>query len=539
MIKINKKDSIIDIIIKINSCKSKNIILDFPFWHPIIHSYTSLKIIKSKVWKKNLIIITSDISARKIWKRLWIKYSQIWDIDLLEYNYSFFEYTKYLFKRYLLEVSNIFSNKSSDVTFDYQRKYWVVNWKIWFFLIWLVISILLFIFIFYFAVNKTYIYITPEITIKTRAENFVFKEVKENEEEEVITHSNIIKLNKVSKLIYLTSTFWTSWINEKTLKRSKWKVIFYNKLNEKVELLKNTRLQTEKWVLFTTNTPVSIPKATRSSTWAIIPWVVNINITSKIHNTKWKIVGDNANLESQTHLIIPWLKVNSDKIYAKTNWQIKWANNNFIKQLTKEDIKNAKTILESRLKQKALNELKTEVDNENKKNNIKYKILWIDWILNYSDFKIINDKELSEWKDIDNFELSWTIKIISYTYNTEKVLNQLSTTIKWAILKDIEKLLFVNDKSLRIANVISKEDSPIKIKATAEIEAFFSHNFLTERNNYIEKLKSTISWINKSEALKILLNNPNISNVEIEVRPFFINKISKISENIIIKVVEK
>jgi hypothetical protein len=31
MIKINKKDSIIDIIIKIGNCKQKEIVLDFPF----------------------------------------------------------------------------------------------------------------------------------------------------------------------------------------------------------------------------------------------------------------------------------------------------------------------------------------------------------------------------------------------------------------------------------------------------------------------------------------------------------------------------
>jgi hypothetical protein len=36
-----------------------------------------------------------------------------------------------------------------------------------------------------------------------------------------------------------------------------------------------------------------------------------------------------------------------------------------------------------------------------------------------------------------------------------------------------------------------------------------------------------------------LLNNPNISDVKIDIRPFFISTISKISDNIIIKVVEK
>jgi len=70
MIKINKKDSIIDIIIKIDNCKQKEIILDFPFGHPIIHNYTSLKILKNKSNKKDLIIITNDKSARKIGRKL-------------------------------------------------------------------------------------------------------------------------------------------------------------------------------------------------------------------------------------------------------------------------------------------------------------------------------------------------------------------------------------------------------------------------------------------------------------------------------------
>ena len=52
MIKIHRKDSIIDIIIKINNCKEKEIVLDFPFSHPIIHSYTSLKILKNKFQKE-------------------------------------------------------------------------------------------------------------------------------------------------------------------------------------------------------------------------------------------------------------------------------------------------------------------------------------------------------------------------------------------------------------------------------------------------------------------------------------------------------
>ncbi len=535
MIKIHKKDSIIDVIIKINNYKWKEIILDFPFGHPILHNYTSLKILKNKSGKKDLIIITSDKTAKNIWEKIWIKYSKIGDSDLLEYNYTFLEYLKYIIKRYFNEILNLFWNKSWDIIFEYQKKYWKWWSKIWFFLIWMIVSVLLFIFIFYFAVNKTYIYITPEIEIKTKAENFIFREVETDE----ISNNNIIELKKVSKLLYLTNTFWTSWINKDTLKKSKWKVVFYNELNEEVRLLKNTRLEDSNWTLFISDSEIIIPKAIISSTWSITPWKVKINITSKIYNNKWVIVWENANIDKWVLLTLPWLKENKNKIYAKTLWKIKWANNNYKKQLTQIDIDNAKKLLELKLKQKALNELKKQILEDNKNNNITHKILWVDDILIYSDFTVIWDKELKIWTDITDFKLSGTIKITSYTYNIEKVLNLLSNTVKSSTLKEIQKILYINQQSLRIADILYKKENPLEIKATAQVEVFLAHNFLNKENNYINKLKETIWWIDKNEALKILLNNSKISDVTIDIRPFFINKISKITDNIIIKVVEK
>ncbi|MDR2640279.1 MAG: hypothetical protein LBC61_02915 [Candidatus Peribacteria bacterium] len=48
MIKVNKNDSIVDIIIKIKNSKEKEVILEFPFGHPVLHNYISLKILKTK-----------------------------------------------------------------------------------------------------------------------------------------------------------------------------------------------------------------------------------------------------------------------------------------------------------------------------------------------------------------------------------------------------------------------------------------------------------------------------------------------------------
>jgi hypothetical protein len=62
----------------------------------------------------------------------------------------------------------------------------------------------LFLFIFYFAVNKTYITITPEIEVKTKAKNFIFTEMKDDE---FIIDENTIKLRKIEKEISINEKF--------------------------------------------------------------------------------------------------------------------------------------------------------------------------------------------------------------------------------------------------------------------------------------------------------------------------------------------
>jgi len=120
MIKVSNKDSIIDIIKKIESSKKNEIVLEFPIWNSILHNYTSLKILKNKVKNKNLVIVTSDVNAKKIWKNLWIKFSIIKDekviknIDLLKYNYTFFEYLNFLLKSYYKEGKNFILQKKDN-----------------------------------------------------------------------------------------------------------------------------------------------------------------------------------------------------------------------------------------------------------------------------------------------------------------------------------------------------------------------------------------------------------------------------------------
>lgn len=527
MIKINKNDSIIDIIIKIKNCKQKEICLEFPFWHPILHNYTSLKILKTKAGKKELIIFTNDKTSKRIWKKLWIKYNLVIKPDLPESDYSFWEYFLYTIKNYFKEFKNFITNKARENSFaKYQKIY--SNWKIWFFSIFLLLSIMLLVFIFYFAVNKTYIYITPEIETRQKWKNFVFEKMWDDD---LSIDTNIIKLKEIVKTNSISTKIITSWIDEKESKRASWMVKIQNFTEKDVYLIKNTRFTTKNWLVFLLDKEIKIPAMTIEKQEEI-PWEIETSLTARLDDIDWKVIWDRWNIKSWEVLNLPWLKENNDKIFATTISEFTgWKTSNK-KILSKNDIENAKKILRWKLEQAWLNEIKKEIESENKTKNINYEILWASWMIKYSDFQFSWIENLKEWDEIEEFEIFWTLKTTAYAFNKEVVMNKLKNIIKEWLLTNVESILNIDEKSFKIVNEIWREENPFRIKATAQVDVMYIQNFLSDTNNYVEKLKYQIAGLPKEEAEKILINTWKISNINIEIRPFFIKNISKIIDNI-------
>jgi len=538
MIKIKTGDSIVDIINKIINCKEKSIVLEFPFWHLLLHNYLSLKILKNKADRKDLIIVTTDLTSKKIWESLWIKYSIIKNNDFIEqknilkYNYSFFEYFKFEAKKYLAEFKSFISiNKKLNSIKKYNNKH---TW-LWFFIAILWISILLLLFVFYFTVNKTYIYITPEIEVKTKSKNFIFNT---NESTSIENNSRSIKLTPISSTITLKEKYKTSWIDENEIKKAKWKAKLINKTFENIRLVTKTRLKTWSWIIYEIEGKSFIPKATKWTWTNIIPWEAIVNIVSKLRDDSWKIIWERWNIKPWIFLSIPWLKDPSNSIFATSYNKITWWKNTINRIVSKEDIENSKIFFKEKIKKDILNKLKAKIQKDNKINNTYFNILWINNILKYDNLIINEVWNIKVWEKRKYFELEWSIDIKTYIYNKKNVINKLRNTIKDLSLEEIENILLIDEKSLRVSNLIYQKKKPFTVKATMEVEVYYSQNFLNKNNAYINKLKWNILWINKDEAKKILLNNTKISNVSIETRPFFIKTVSNIPSNIVFKIKE-
>lgn len=561
MIKIKKNDSIIDIIQKIQKEKKDEIILDFPFWHPILHNYLSLKILKNKAWAKSLTIITSDLSSRKIWKRLGINYSIINDdkfiehsqnAQLISHNMWFWEYLWFEIKSYIkLFYQFLLKNSKIDEFKKNSLKYYNKSWA-WIFLLILFLSLFVFFIVVFFVINKTYIKVKPEINTKTIAYNFIFRDFWDADDN--VIDDRIIKLRKVSKIINLDENFQTSWINIWTWwQKSHWKIILYNTFLEDISLKSNTRLESKDWLIFEIPYQIKIPAWSMDSRGKIIPWILKVDASAKDFDINWKYIWSRWNkVKSKEKFSLPWLKWDDkDKIYWEAIEAFTWWNDVYEKVLWDKDIENAKNLFESILQKEALKQMKVYIEQENSINNAKYDLLSYDDIFKNSKINIETPKNLKVWDKINSFNLKWSIDFSSYVYNKSSVINKLESivnskiikeeqVINWNILiEEWEKFIWVDEKSLRVTNTLYETSSPrFEIKLTMEIEAHLYKNFLNKNSAYIYRLKNLIYWLEEKEAEKILLNDKNIRSVDIEIQPFFMNKVSTIENNVIFEVEE-
>ncbi len=542
MIHIKIDDTIVDIVDKMNLEKGNDIILDFPLWHPILHNYISLKIIKSKALNRRLIIATSDKIWKKIWKQIWIEYSVIKSksfiekastTSLLGHNYTFWEYLKFQVSWYKSEIfQSIQTHKKFHTLWKYSRASYEKVW-VTIFMLWLITSITVFLFIYYFAISKSYIYIKPEIIIKKEAHNFVFTE---NIPDSILWNNRYIKIDQVTKTLYSSDTYAATKILENN-NIARWEVEVFNKITSDQTLVPNTRFITKEGIIFRTESWVKIPPAVQDNFWNITPGTAKINVKSEIKDSNWSYIWERWNIKKDIDLTIPWLDESLQaEIYWITSSNFSWWSNVFQKIISQEDIDRAIDLFTKKIENEVIVSIKNNILSDNKENNTSIDILPWAQSITYNNLEINIESWVKPWDIKENFKIEWNITGYVYTYNRENVIQKLKTLLNEKKLRGIEKISYIDENSLRMSEIIYINFSPFSMKSTFEMEAIYVHDFLHKNNNFIDSLKQQIRGMPKKEAESYLLNNPKISNAEINLRPFFSKNVSNIYNNIIFNI---
>jgi len=530
---IHKYESIIEIFEKISEMDSSEIQIEVEE-NNALNNYLNLKLLLYRFPMKRFSFITNNSELKKLGESLGIRFFQKNDDiefekeytknHILRHNFTFLEYTRY-------EIIKLFSK---FVFFSKKKTLFYKNKKIWqdsnvfFLIIGLVASLSLLSFIFYFAVSKTYVTITPELGIKTVSRNIVFTQ----KEASVLDSKNTVNVRPVHIEIPMEYTFNVTSIDEMSTKNSYGTVEIYNELRQEQVFRPMTRFITDNGVVFKTAEWIKVPP-TQTLSGVTVIGKTTTSLIADTYDMEGNIIGVRGNIEEWLTLTVPGLKFNRDKIYAKTTTAFVGGIDPKIHVLTEKEVTSFKEILTEKLKSKALEKLKDTIKKANTENGEDYAILPINDNIIYTVGDLLLAKDAKIGDKGDEVTIAGKIKISTYTYDRTATLFYLKTILNESLLFGTEKLIGINDESLRITNAISKTTVPqFSLKGTTELDATISYNFEDSSNNLTKKLKNLIVGTSPKEATSILLNDNNIASVKITFSPFWLTNVSNNPDNI-------
>lgn len=530
---IDKYDSLIQIFEKISAAESNEIQIEV---EDNIHltNYLNLKLLLHRFPMKRFSFITNNTELKRLGEPLGIRFFQKSnDIEfekeyvknhILRHNFTALEYTRYEINKIFSRFVFLFKKK----THIYKNKKRGQDSQLFFLIIGLTISLSLLVFIFYFAVSKTYVTISPELDVKTISRNMIFTQ----KEASVLDSKNTVNVRPINLEIPMEYTFNVTAIDEMSTQNAQGTVDIYNELSQEQIFRPATRFITEDGLVFKTDDWLKIPP-TKVSSGVTVMGKVTTTLIADAYDTNGGIIGVRGNIPEGATLTIPGLKFNRDKIYARTISPFIGGINPKIHVLTDKEVASFKEILIEKLKSKALETLKLNIKKNNTENGENYDILPINENIIYT----LGDINLMKWAKIgdknEEVTLSGKVKISTYVYDRNATLFYLKTILNESLLFGTEKLIGVNDDSLRITNIISKNTSSLfSMKATTELDSTISYNFEDVSNNLTKKLKNLIVNTSVKEATSLLLNDNNIASVKIAFSPFWLTQVSSNPDNI-------
>lgn len=458
--------------------------------------------------------------------------------NLLAHNMTMWQYFLYEIKRgfsYLrFLVFEKFFGKRREKVFHYRES----SSHIFLIIAWLVISITLLLFIFRFAVSRTYVAIVPQITVKPISANIIYSRSGAVDSELQVS-KNTITQQLMTIPISHDAVFTLDTIDPNSTSNAQGLLTIYNELTTDQALKPQTRLVTEDGEVFRIQNWVNVP---RSQTINGITEIghADITVVADPNDEAGRVIGKRGNIKSGTDLTIPGLKFNRDKVYAKAREDFVWGQDPAIHVVTEAEVNKFKWVLHEQLMRNARDDLQRQLD-ENKKNS------WEDYALLMGDGisftgEIIDIASGQKYGDPANeITLRGSVTVQAIVYDRKATIDFLTTRFRESLLQGTDKEISINTGALRLSNVVSKTDDNTRIKATMEMTANVAYDFENVTNELTRHIKFLIAGLPEDQAIQKLKDDGYVKDVTLSFSPFWISTVSSNIDNIefVIKQEEK
>lgn len=446
--------------------------------------------------------------------------------DLLTHNLSMWEYFLYELRRGVEYVKFLFTRKRWKTPIHTIKKRSPNTFLI---VAWLIMSLSLLVFIFHFAVSKTYVFVVPQTTVRPISANIIFTQTP-GQSGALVAVKNEVRLKKVSIPVEYSMRFTIETIDQNSATSAGGRITVYNELTTPQAMKPNTRFISEDGIVYKTEEWINVPAA-RESNGVTEIGAVEVYVKAEALDEGGRIVWSRGNIPTGTYLSIPGLKFNREKVYAKTKENfIGWADS-AVRVITKAELEKWKNILREQLKRSARTSLEEWLRSENENNSEDYALLMGEALVLTGENIVI-----ASWEKIgdpaEEIELKGSINAYALIYDRKAVINYLATIFREKLLLGTDKELAIHEDSLRLTNTITRDDNDMNIKATMEMNTTITYDLENSSNELTRRMKVMIAGLPKKEAIGRLIAEGRVHEVEIDFSPFWLTRVSSNLDNI-------
>jgi hypothetical protein len=446
--------------------------------------------------------------------------------NILAHNMSMWEYFVYEVKRGLWYVRFYFVQKFfKKEKILHIRK---TSPNLFLMITGLIISVTLLLFIFHFAVSKTFVHITPQISIRSISANIIYS-LNENTGS-VLQSKNNIAMKKVTLPVEYEMQFNLDTVDPNSTTNAQWTVVIFNELDADQALKPQTRFITQNGEVFRTRDWINVPASKTLNGITEIGSVEAVLIADG-NDEAGKVIGQRGNIPNGTDLTIPGLKFNRDKVYAKAKEVFHGGADPKVHVVAEPEVKKFEGIVREQLYNKARERIQQYLDENKKSSGEDYALLMGDGVT--FDNENVGISSGQKYGDTANtVSIKWSLTISALVYDRKSTIAYLTDIFREGLLRGTDKELGIHTDTLHMTNIVSQADDRSRIKATMEMTASITYDFENATNELTRHMKVLIAGLSKKEAISRLINAGHVKEVDISFSPFWIRNVSSNIDNI-------
>lgn len=444
--------------------------------------------------------------------------------DILAHNLSMLEYLLYEIRRWWAYILFFFSKKGI-------KKERIIHIhksspNLFLMISGLIVSVTLLLFIFHFAVSKTFVHITPQITVRPISANVIYSISSGS----ILEGKNVFPLKYLTIPVEYTMQFTLDTVDPNSTANSEWIATIYNELNTEQALKPFTRLVTDNGEVFRTKSWVNVPPS-RSQSGITEMWSIDVELVADPNDEAWRVIWSRGNIPKGTNLSIPGLKFNRDKVYAKTKDDFTGGSDPRVHVVTETEVAKFKGILHEQLLRVARTELQTKLDGNKKDSWEDYSLLMGDGVS--FTWETIDISSGQKYGDVANeISLRWRVSVTAMIYDRAATITYLTEVFRESLLHGTDKELAIHPDTLHMTNIVSRAEDGSRIKVTMEMNASITYDFENVANELTRHMKVLIAGLSQKDAVDRLLNDGHVKEVTIDFSPFWIRQVSSNIDNV-------